>query len=235
MTESTDGIAIDDDTLALLAALKARLPEATGKAIIKTALGLTNTITGPQKQAMADERRMFRMPYYRKKYADAIKSTMDCMLQDKTKDAVFAYSMLARVKPTTLLQMIHQGMLFLCDNEDPTGEYKRLRGMIEVKKTPTAVIVRRKAVNDELVLQPQMVDSTVTDDHGWKAQLEEFIDSADEGTKLILKNQNLTQDEVKFIQEQIAMAPNIRGVVSNNSVKLLKLTEQQMRDLTTST
>jgi hypothetical protein len=233
MTDSLiDGLGIDDETLKLLSQLKGKLPEATSKKIIQTALGLTHSITGEEKKLLADERRLFRMPYYRKKYGDAIKPTLDSMIQNETLDAKFEFSLFQRLKPATLLQMLHQGMQYLCDKEDPTGEYRRFRSKIEIKRLGTCILVRRKSVVDEVDLKPSMVTSEVLDAYGWKADLEKFLDEAEPGTKLMLKNLALDELEIKFVEDQIAISPNVRGAITKNSIKLLKLTDQQMKDLT---
>src|SRR6266849_1042087 len=64
--------------------------------------------------------------YYKRYIAIWLKTILDEMAKDHTKEMFFSTEKF-KTKRRTLAQKINQGWLFLTDNLDPTGIYKQLR------------------------------------------------------------------------------------------------------------
>jgi hypothetical protein len=75
--------------------------------------------------------------YYRESYAMEVKGYLDSM--NIGKDLVIPKEKIRRSNKKTMIQKLHQGWLYLCENCDPTGKYAEMRKRIQIVKLPGGV------------------------------------------------------------------------------------------------
>jgi hypothetical protein len=215
-------IDLTDDSLRLIIELQKTLPP-------EFKHNLTQAILGnlPAKQCM---------PYYKEEFAMKLKPVLDEMLERQGENRVFNYSAFPLITPHTLYLRVCQSWLWLARHHKDRETYTRLRNQCEVKRRDDGVVIFRRS-NDDMDQNLKDVMQATTEtafkgQRGWKMDVETFLESGEAGTKLKLDNLSLSADDVMLLETQLTGLANIRAIIRHDRIVVMKLTEEQMADLT---
>lgn len=212
---------LTDDSLKLLAELQKTLPATFRHNLTQAVLG--NIPARPS------------MPYYKEEFALMLKPVLDEMLERQDENRVFNYSSFPLITPQTLYLRVSQAWLWLTRHHKDKETYRRLRDQCEVRRRGDGVVIVRRS-NDDMdnAMKNAMQASSETafrGQRGWKNDVETFLESGEAGTKLKLENLSLSEDDVMLLQTQLSGLANIRAIVRHDRIVVMKLTEEQMADL----
>lgn len=215
-------IDLTDDSLKLLAELQKTLPPGFKHNLTQAVLGNL-----PAKQSM---------PYYNEAFALKLKPVLDEMLERQGENRVFNYSAFPMITPHTLYLRVCQSWLWLTRHHKDRETYTRLRNQCEVRRRDDGVVIVRRS-NDDMDQNLKDVMKATTEtafkgQRGWKMDVETFLESGEPGTKLKLEDLSLSADDVMLLETQLTGLANIRATIRHDRVLIMKLTEEQMADLT---
>ena len=215
---------LNENSLRLLAELQKTLPADFKHNLTQAVLG--NIPTKPA------------MPYYKEEFALQLKPVLDEMLEQQDVNRVFNYSNFPTITAQTLYLRITQSWLWLSRHHPNKEAYARLRGQCEVRRRSDGIVIFRRS-NDSMdsSMKTHMQAATETafkGQRGWKNDVEKFLEEGEAGTKLKLENLSLSGEDIALLETQLSNLQNIRSIIRHDRIVVMKLTEEQMLDLSRS-
>lgn len=219
---------MDDETVKQLLSLLPRLPEENRARVMAAATGID---TAAPRRGLSNKERS--MPYYKEKYGMALKPTLDQLIADPSYDAVFLFANFPSLKKNTLYLSIYQGWLWLIGKADPDKRYRRLKEACEIRRNAAGFIIQRKVNNVKTEFKkPDIIRKTeAPKPTSWLQQVEDYLESGEEGKPFKLEKLTMSAEEVDSLKASLSQLTNVKFVIETHCIKLLKLTEEQLKEL----
>lgn len=167
------------------------------------------------------------LPYYKKKYADWIKLSVDKVIETK-QDAVLLYDDYPECSKTTLQSRAFQAFDFLYMNMDtPDLKYSEAKKNIQIQKNPRGLILHY-VTDVGLTRVAKPIEFGGDRFIKLKDAVYKFMQEEPEGTKFERKDLQLSEEEQEYFQTLVADIPSLRLKIDVQSLVLFKLTPSQI-------
>lgn len=167
--------------------------------------------------------------YYREKFALELKPVLDAMLKDR-QNRIFRYSNYRTMQPASLRVRIEQAWSYINRFMDPDNVYKNLRAEVDIRRGENGIII---SIIDENKITPMIADQVEEveiDDH-WKNRVDKFLADAAEGEKLTIKNIDLTENDLMFLETSFHGLTNIVHSYDEKRLIVLKLAPKDVEKI----
>jgi hypothetical protein len=166
-----------------------------------------------------------RAPYYRRRFAEEIKSVIDRLLDDK-RDKIFLYASFPTLSKNSLYLKIHQAFLFLVEEmDDEKMTYRNAKDNIAITKESTGILLTWVPNSPALTTAEDAKDNLIRNE--WKNQLDKFLEQAEQGEKLSLTGLHLTQDDLDTLDISLCQLKNFAYKLSPREIHVLRLKDVQ--------
>lgn len=160
-------------------------------------------------------------PYYQEKYAAQIKKSL-LKMDSPAKGDLLLKAREFRVSRKTLRELINQAWRYLIERDSEKDRWRDLRGQIEVGLAPDGILLRWKN-GAKTEIEEEFVPHVKHQNMEWKTELEEFIVNAEDGKKLVLTEQRLSEDQIEYIKAICEQTPGLfPKTISMTTVEIIK-------------
>lgn len=167
-------------------------------------------------------------PYYKEKYAKAIRKVLDDIEKDKL-PKLFEYKVYCsdgRMSPSTLYSKINYAIRYLlCEMDTADLHYKRLMEQVEVKKKHGVGIViqyRQSELEPEVPLVAESV-LPEAETPKWKDELDTWLETSNVGDKYYQGNLMLSPAEIIELNTSLSQVRNVIRHITSREIKLMKV------------
>lgn len=176
------------------------------------------------------KQRNHNMPYYKSHFAQEIKFVLDRMIANK-RTQEFRYVDYPRLSKHSLYLKVYQSFLWLIDFQDPDGAYITLRNQVDIKKCPQGVRIKHVNSDPSPLNVAEEVDETVEIIPEWRTKMDDFIEKAAHGEKLVLDKLKLKPEEVEELTEQSIKLMREYGILMKVSETRIVIVKPRPEDL----
>lgn len=158
--------------------------------------------------------------YYAERYALELKAVVDQMIKDQ-QNYEYRYSEFPHLSRNTVYLRINQSKMYLLQELDFDGSYKRFFEGIRITREPSGVAMKFIRVGDQDMFMPSKV---VT--FGSTADVMEAIDEflEDSSRKQVeLLNLNLDAASIALIKESLSNLEHIAANIESDRLKIIKM------------
>jgi hypothetical protein len=179
--------------------------------------------------------------YYREKYALELIPILDRMIEEG-RSVEFRYTDFDGFAPNSVYMRLYHGWRYLIDHLDTDDrKYAKLRRRVELQKRRFSIIFRldhrlalvdiphHKLEDEDMEMEDEVTTREV--DKRWKDKLEEFLDQAQPGQKLELKNLRLSNEEIQETKQNLSQRDDLSYSVSHLRIIVVKPTAEQWEAL----
>jgi hypothetical protein len=184
----------------------------------KTAAAIVNLVVG-KKKPPGWSRKSYAT-YYKESYALWLKKDLDQMIADR-QSVVYRYDKWPRVRPSALYQRIIQALMYVLDELDPDGTYKRLREQIRITRPNGVGVVL--SFDEVLEGQPQGERFVgAAEKPRWYKKMFDYLEDMEIVEPFHIDKLMLTPEEVEQIKAELDGLSNIMFSVTSREIKIIK-------------
>lgn len=171
------------------------------------------------------QKRLDTWAYYKPAFGEQAKKWLDEMMKDGV-DRKFKADPSKGKTVKTIYNCVYHGITYLIDHLDTDGKYREFKRTFEIAQTQTHVILKIIKVSAFTLEPERMLNYSTLDDI--RIELDNFIDNAPFRSMLKLPNDNflafnLTQDEIKVIEDKLKRFDNfLTYIIGSSEIKVLK-------------
>ena len=172
-----------------------------------------------------------RMTYYRERFALQMKSIIDGMIDESNRgvfnERFFKYDGNILSKNSLYLK-ITQSWLYLRDELDPNGVYKKFAEMICIVRLKEGIRLRyQKDVADTSELKAIVINegSPTEQKSDIHSRIEYFLNNAKVDEELVINNILISEKEISDIESSICTLENFTYKILTNKIWIAKISE----------
>ncbi len=124
----------------------------------------------------------YRVPYYTERFGMMLKPSLDAIIEDNTKVAIFDVKKLG-LSINACYCRIYQGWLWLIDNADPEGKYKLLKASCVIPRGQTTLRIEFSKTLKFKPLEAQITGGLET--MQWREKLLDYIENTPDGVETL--------------------------------------------------
>jgi len=162
-------------------------------------------------------------PYYKELYGMQMKAVFDAMILDR-KDREFKYQEFPTLSRNTLYLRVNQSRLYLLEELDPDGVYKRFSECISItrEKTGIRLSIPEDFKNPDKPFVPDIAESE-EEANKWEDELTDFLENGKPGEVFLRKNLAISDEKQQEINDSMAALSNVICSITYRTIKVVKL------------
>lgn len=202
---------------------------------IQECLKIANEVTQSLKPSNKKRRgvsSLTLMPYYKERFALEFKMWVDEMMAEFDRgellDRLFAYSDFPSLSHNTLYIKVNQSKLYLLDQLDPDGKYKRFLQLVSITRDRGVGV--RISYNRDLDKESSFMPSVVMPkehSYTWKARVEKFLEEATDGQEITISRLALTHENIMDLKTSLVQLEDLLYKITTSSIWLKKLSHEE--------
>ena len=160
-------------------------------------------------------------PYYKALYGEQMKAVFDAMLLDR-KDREFKYEEFPTLSRNTLYLRVNQSRLYLVEEMDPEGVYKKFAECISITREKTGILlsIPEDFKSPSKPFVPDIVDAVADN---WEADLDTFLEESKPGDQFIRKNLSISEEKQQDMMDSMSTLEDIVCSITYRTIKVVKL------------